>query len=105
MAKPPIREADTTPTDYAQVPPRDLHPTSDIRFVIVEVAKLTTLVERLIKDVEGQEKKIDDLRHQATFIKGGIAVAVIAVGVVGWLLTQAIEGKLQTVLTALSALK
>jgi hypothetical protein len=69
---------------------------------MTEVAKLSTLVERLIKDVGAQETKIDDLRHQATFIKGGIAVAVLAFGVIGWIVSQALDGKLQAILSALT---
>lgn len=72
---------------------------------MVEVAKLSTLVERLIKDVGAQESKIDALRHQATYIRGGLAVAVIALGLFGWFTSQMVSGKLQSVLTALAALK
>jgi len=56
-------------------PPRELFPTSDIRFVMVEVGKLTAHVERLIEDVKSQSTKLDALAHQASFIKGGIAVS------------------------------
>jgi uncharacterized membrane protein YjjP (DUF1212 family) len=76
---------------------------TDIRVVMIEVAKLATLVDRLISDVGGQEKKIDELRHQATYIKGGLAVAVVAAGIAGWLFTQAVEGKWQAVMNALAA--
>lgn len=72
---------------------------------MIEVAKLSTLVERLIKDVGAQEEKLDALRHQATYIKGGIAVAVIALGLFGWFISQMVGGKLQAVLNALSAIK
>ncbi len=104
MAKPPI-EAPKEPDDFPQTTPRDLHPTSDIRFVMIELAKLSTLVERLIKDVGSQEEKIDALRHQATYIKGGLAVAVVSIGLFGWFISQMVSGKLQAVLTALTALK
>lgn len=104
MAKPPI-EAPKEPEDFPQTTPRDLHPTSDIRFVMIELAKLSTLVDRLIKDVGSQEEKIDALRHQATYIKGGLAVAVVAIGLFGWFISQMVSGKLQAVLTALAALK
>ena len=96
---------DSPPEEFAQSTPRDLHPTSDIRFVIVEVAKLTTLVDRLIKDVGSQEEKIDALRHQATYIKGGLAVAVVALGLFGWFFSQMVDGRLQSVLAALADLK
>jgi hypothetical protein len=72
---------------------------------MIEMAKLTTLVERLIKDVASQEEKIDALRHQATYIKGGLAVAVVAVGLFGWFISQLVNGKLEAVLTALSHVK
>lgn len=104
MAKPPI-EAPKEPDDFPQTTPRDLHPTSDIRFVMIELAKLSTLVERLIKDVGSQEEKIDALRHQATYIQGGLAVAVVSIGLFGWFISQMVSGKLQAVLTALTALK
>lgn len=96
---------DSPPSDLAQSPPRDLHPTTDIRFVMVELAKLSTLVDRLITDVGAQEDKLDALRHQATYIKGGMAVAVVALGLFGWFITQMVEGKLQAVLNALSAIE
>ena len=98
------REPDSPPEEFAQSTPRDLHPTSDIRFVMVELAKLSTLVERLIKDVGAQEDKIDALRHEATYIKGGLAVAVVALGLFGWFISQVIDGKLQSVLSALASL-
>ena len=104
MAKPPI-EAPKEPEDFPQTTPRDLHPTSDIRFVMIELAKLSALVDRLIKDVGSQEDKIDALRHQATYIKGGLAVAVVAIGLFGWFMSQMVSGKLQAVLTSLAALK
>ena len=106
MVKPPLAsEAPREPEDFPQTTPRDLHPTSDIRFVMMEVAKLSTLVDRLIKDVGNQEDKIDSLHHQATYIKGGLAVAVVALGLFGWFISQMVSGKLQAVLTALAALK
>lgn len=65
---------DTPPTDFASAPPRDLHPTSDIRFVITEVAKLTTQVERLIQDVDKIDTKVEAVCHQVTFVKGALWV-------------------------------
>jgi hypothetical protein len=106
VAKRPVPlDSPKEPEDFPQTSPRDLHPTSDIRFVMIEVAKLSTLVERLIKDVGAQEGKIDALRHQATYIKGGLAVAIIALGLFGWIVSQMVNGKPQAVLSALSALK
>ena len=74
MAKPPklVDQSSSTPSDYPQSTPRDLHPTSDIRFVMVEVGKLTASVDRLIADVKSQGEKVDAIRHQVTFIKGAM---------------------------------
>ena len=69
-----------TPEEYPQVPPRDLFPTSDIRFVMIEIGKLTASVNRLVDDVRSHGGKIDDLRHQASFVKGAIYIGVILVG-------------------------
>ena len=66
-------------------PIRDLHPTMDARFVLTEVSKLSTLVERLIADVKDQGEKIDDLRHQVTWAKA-------IIGIVGGLLTLVAAG-------------
>lgn len=74
----PIQSA---PEEYAQVPPRDLYPTSDLRFVMIEIGKLTASVNRLLDDVKSQGSKIDDLRHQAPFVKGAIYIGVLLVGV------------------------
>lgn len=55
------------PEEQPQGNPRNLHPTSDIRFVIVEVAKLTERVDGLVVAVAGVapglEKALD--RHAA----------------------------------------
>lgn len=105
MAKnPPPRSVDTPPTDFASAPPRDLHPTSDIRFVIVEVAKLTKLTERLLSDVKDQGDKIDKLREQATYIKGAIATATVAIGVAIWVAANITDGKWKAVMAAVAAL-
>lgn len=100
--KPPIHEVDAPPSEYAQVPPpRDLHPTSDIRFVIQEVAKLSTQVERLISDVKdlsgkvnpGQVErlvadlkatsdKVDQVQLGVSYVKGALKTVGIFFGAV-----------------------
>jgi hypothetical protein len=95
---------DKSPEEFPQTTPRDMHPTSDIRFVMIEVAKLATKVDRLIEDVADQSEKLDALRHQSTYIKGGIAVAVIGLGLFGWFISQLVDGRLKAVLDALAAL-
>lgn len=73
-----------TPKEYPQVtPPVDLYPTSDIRFVMVELGKLSTKVDRLIDDVEKAGDKVSDLSKKiASFETAakviGAALAIIA---------------------------
>ncbi len=71
-----------TPKEFPQTPPPpDLYATSDIRFVMLEIGKLTANVERLISDVKLHGGKIDDLSHKATYIKGWIAAAILLIGI------------------------
>lgn len=98
MAKPPVHEADSPPTDYPQVTPRDLHPTSDIRFVITEITKLSILVDRLIKDVGKLEEKVDGVRHQVTFVKGALWVIGGVMAVVAVFTTWYFSGKISITL-------
>jgi hypothetical protein len=71
--------------------PRDLYPTSDIRFVLVEIGKLTTKVDRLIDDTGSHGDKIDAVRHQITFVKGAMwvigIVVIVLVAVATWYFT------------------
>lgn len=66
MAKKPT-PVDATPEDFAQGTPRDLHATSDIRFVMRETATLTERIEGLSKAIDklgtSFEKSLD--RHSA----------------------------------------
>lgn len=95
----------STPQDYPQVPPRDLYPTSDIRFVMVEVGKLTANVERLIGDVSSQGDKLDEIKHRVSFIKGAIwasaAFFTVLIAVVSFFLSE----KWATLEAALKALQ
>lgn len=80
--KGPDHAGSPTQQELPQGTPRDLYPTSDIRFVMLEVGKLTANVERLISDVKSQGTKIDEIRHQASYIKGGIAAATAVITVI-----------------------
>jgi hypothetical protein len=55
MAENPI----TTPIETTTSPPRDLHPVTDIRFVINEVGKLSAKVDRLIEDTKENTKALE----------------------------------------------
>jgi len=82
----------------ASVPtsPTDLYDTTDIRFVMREVAKLSTQVDRLIQDVGKHGEKLDDVRHQISFVKGAVSVIggliVIFGGVAVWYFKGKIGG-------------
>lgn len=107
MVKKPTSGNDSvTPTEYAQVtPPRDLHSTSDIRFVMLEVGKLTANVERLINDITAHGSKIDELRHQATFIKGGLAFGIRILTAAIAIATFFLSSKWDAVVAAIKAAK
>jgi uncharacterized protein YoxC len=85
VAKPPNATGPSGPPGQLPnvSPPQDLYATSDIRFVMIELGKLSVKVDRLIQDVEGQGAKIDAVRHQISFVKGALWVigGVIAIAV------------------------
>ena len=60
----------------------------DMQFVLLEIGKLSSNVERLLADVKAMGDKVDNLRHQVTFVRGTLYVlsGVMAVGV--YLLTS-----------------
>ena len=93
MAKgqPPI---DTSPEDFPNTTPRDLHPTSDIRFVMLKIGELTTKVDSLIKSVDSHGSKIDDLRDKVIFVKGAVWVLGALVAVIGVAAVWYFTGKL-----------
>jgi hypothetical protein len=75
VAKKPETGRDSAPERFAETPPpRDLYQTSDIRFVMVEIGKLTANVDHLITEVQGHGAKIDAVRHQISFVKGALWV-------------------------------
>jgi len=93
MANPRKPGRDVTPPERPDSPPPpDLYPTSDIRFVMVEIGKLTSTVDHLGATVDKLGGKVDKLSHQATWVKGGLAVGLvlitIVVGVGSWLVNS-----------------
>jgi hypothetical protein len=60
---------------------QDLHPTSDIRFVIREVGELSANVERLITDISGQTAKLGALERSVDRFKTAAIVMGIMLGV------------------------
>jgi hypothetical protein len=105
VAKPKgTEQTPESPQDFAQVTPRDLYPTSDIRFVMMELGKLGANVERLIADVRSQGEKVDAMRQQASYIKGMIAAAVVLVGVFIWLASMFLSEKWDAAVAVLKVL-
>lgn len=90
------RTDEGAPREQPQGTPRDLHPTSDIRFVMTEVAKLTERIDNLIErvgDMKGASKetsdKLVDIEKSIAFVKGAVwvfgiffSIALVVIGVV-----------------------
>lgn len=62
------------------VTPRDLYPTSDIRFVILEVGKLTATVDRLVSDVSRLTDRVSRLERFNWIVATGAVVAILVSG-------------------------
>lgn len=92
------------PQDFPDVTPRDLYPTSDIRFVLLEIGKLTSKVDRLIHDVDKQDEKLDKLLHQSSYIKGAIAIGVALTGIFVWVASQFLSTRWDAAVEALRAI-
>ena len=89
-----IESSDTSPRDFPQTPPRDLFPTSDIRFVMHSIGGLETKVNALIKSVDSHGDKIDDLRQKVSFVKGAVWVLGALLAFVILVATWYFSGKL-----------
>lgn len=89
------------PSDFPQGTPRDLYPTSDIRFVMIEVGKLTANVDRLIADVKSQGTKLDDIGHKISFLKGAMWAGGILITIVLGIATFVLNSRWNALLHAL----
>lgn len=92
------------PTEVASVPPpQDLYPTSDIRFVLVEIGKLNTKIDHLISVQEKFGSKLDtavltiDRVKTGSIVAGVILSAVIAL--FWWAIGDRVENAARKVLT------
>ncbi len=54
----------------------DLHFSAGIRFVLVEVGKLTATVNRLVDDVKDLKHQVEGIKHQVSFVKGAVWASV-----------------------------
>ena len=75
-------------------PMHELYPAMDARFVLVEVGKLTTKVDRLIEDVAKLGGKVDILRSQVSFVRGAAWVLGALILFVVPLAAAILSGKL-----------
>ncbi|GAA0568444.1 hypothetical protein GCM10009099_02540 [Caenispirillum bisanense] len=85
MARRPSSPEDATPHEFPESSPRDLHPTSDIRFVMWEMGKMSTALERVSDDLRTLTTKVETLESRASTAVGwakGLGVGVIGVGIV-----------------------
>lgn len=69
------------PLDEPRGPPRELHPTSDIRFAITEIAKYGERVDNLAEkigdlkiEVGKADDRLDAIEKGISFVKGAIWV-------------------------------
>jgi len=101
----------TSPVDSPKritEPPKETVPNNllPIMSMLMDVQKdlggIQNDLQKLNQSVGENTKKVEDLRLQAAYIKGGLAVAIIAVGLFGWLMSQLIDGRLQAVIAAVS---
>ena len=97
------------PTDEPRGQPRDLHPTSDIRFAITEIAKYGERVDNLATrisdlksdlsdkigdlktDVSGADDRLDSIEKQISFVRGAMwvfgvlfTIALVVIAVLEW---------------------
>lgn len=98
-SKPPASDSEP-PQSFPSVPPQDLHPTSDIRFVMVELGKFGTKIDRLIEDVGKHSEKIGALEKSVDRVRTGAIVAGSILSVVAivfwWALGDRITSAVRT---------
>ncbi|OSQ33572.1 hypothetical protein [Thalassospira sp. MCCC 1A01428] len=104
MSRRPTRDTqNTTPGagDFPNVTPnvQDLHNTSDIRFVMVEVGKMTTAVENLKEKVDKLDANDTKIQNGIALIKGGLFVAAVFFGFLGWVFSSQINSLRDTLLS------
>ena len=79
-----------SPVNEPQGTPRELHPTSDIRFVMIEVAKLTERIEHMVKKQDELKADGRETRDRLFEIEKGVSFVKGAMYVLGGLFTLAL---------------
>lgn len=99
---PPVSEPGP-PQAFANVAPQDLHATSDIRFVMVELGKFSIKIDRLIEDVRKHGDKIETLEKAVDRVRTGAIVAFSIISFVAiifwWALGDRITNAVRTGIT------
>jgi hypothetical protein len=107
--KPSGGENITPPSLPKTEPPNYAQPGHDFTLQAVmemreSVGRLNANVERLIADTKSQGDKIDGLRHQSTFIKGGMAASVFFLTVIVGVASFILNAKWEALLLALKTI-
>ena len=114
MAKPPKSgvEPETTPKTFPEVPPSTYTGAVGTAYLVESMmqmqhslGELNANVARLVADSRSHGEKIDGLRHQASYIKGGLAVAVVLLGAFSTIASFVLSAKWEAVTKALEALQ
>ena len=99
-----LSEREETPGALPEVTPRDLHPVSDIRFVMREIGALVAKVDRLIGDIDKATAKLDSveksvIRFKTAILSVGFCLAIMLPafgGIFWWAIGERINTVLQT---------
>lgn len=63
--------------EMPSVTPRDLHSTSDIRFVMIEVGKMTEAIGEMKKTIEKQGEKISKFEKLVLVVSTALTATVV----------------------------
>jgi hypothetical protein len=87
VADNPSQEGETPRQVATVTPPQDLYPTSDIRFVLIELGKVSNKIDGLTEAVGKQGTKIDAVERTVDRARTTVIVAAVilsAVGAIFW---------------------
>ena len=102
---------ETSPHEFAQVTPKTNTPDNlmPLMGMLMEIQKdiggIQKDLENLNDTVKGHTEKVDGLRLQAAYIKGGLAVTIVVIGLFGWFISNLVDGKLNAVLETIASIK
>ncbi|MCM0018407.1 MAG: hypothetical protein NBV67_00270 [Tagaea sp.] len=103
MARSRDRGPDSTP-EMPSATPRDLHATTDIRFVIHEIGKISEAVGEMKKTIESQGVKIGRFEKYVVAVNTAVTVIVGVAIVLGAIASFIFDGKLSQLLSVVNKL-